>query len=349
MTMLRRVYAVWFVVVLSVFFLYAGEVARSQEAPADTKPSAETAPPVDAKPSANTPAADTNPSAATTSPADATPSANAPAADTEPSPDATKAARCERAASFRVVIDVGHTVDKPGADSARGVTEYSFNVKLADAIMQALTDLGFEKAVRLITTTPPWRGLVERAERANAMHADLLISIHHDSVPDRLIETWEYEGKQNHFSDRFKGYAIFMASGNGNPKGSLEFGHLLGEELQARGLKFTPHYTLPLMGKYRHELVDPHAGVYRYDLLVVLRTARMPAVLLEAGSIVNRDEELALAGPERRGLTAAAVASAVNAFCKTRLPATTNQHIRRPPRPNLATPAGHTNPVSVAQ
>jgi hypothetical protein len=35
------------------------------------------------------------------------------------------------------------------------------------------------------------------------------------------------------------------------------------------------------------------AGVYRYDQLVVLRST--PAVLLEAGSIVNRQEELELA------------------------------------------------------
>ena len=77
-------------------------------------------------------------------------------------------------------MDVGHTVDKPGADSSRGVTEYSYNLHLANEVMQALTKAGFEKAVRLITEAAPLRGLLERAARANAMHADLFISIHHD-------------------------------------------------------------------------------------------------------------------------------------------------------------------------
>jgi N-acetylmuramoyl-L-alanine amidase len=44
----------------------------------------------------------------------------------------------------------------------------------------------------------------------------------------------------------------------------------------------------------------------------------MPAVLLEAGSIVNRDEELALETPERQELTSSAVVEAVDAFCTAR-------------------------------
>ena len=235
----------------------------------------------------------------------------------EPLPAASKPANCDRAA-FRVVVDVGHTVEKPGADSSRGATEYSFNLRLADEVQQALVTAGFEKTVRLITQAAPVRGLLERAERANSMHADLFISIHHDSVPDNLLETWEYEGQQRSFSDRFKGYALFISNENGNRKGSLEFGHFLGEELEARGLRYTPHYTLPLMGRRRHELLDAEAGVYRYDQLVVLRKTLMPAVLMEAGSIINRDEELELATPERRAATSAAVAAAVEDFCATR-------------------------------
>jgi N-acetylmuramoyl-L-alanine amidase len=238
---------------------------------------------------------------------------------------------CLRSA-FHVVVDVGHTVDKPGADSARGVTEYTFNLQLADMIKQALLDAGFDKTVRLITTTAPWQGLLERAERANNMHADLFISIHHDSVPDSLIEKWEYEGQQRQFSDRFSGYSIFISHDNADRDGSLEFGRLLGTALQARGLHYTPHYALPLMGKHRHELVDAGAGVYRYDQLIVLRYTRMPAVLLEAGSIVNRQEELELASPERRALTSAAVAAAVEDFCAARAHPSSERQTKRPPK-----------------
>jgi N-acetylmuramoyl-L-alanine amidase len=224
-------------------------------------------------------------------------------------------------AAYRVILDVGHTADSPGAFSARGVTEYSFNMQLAGAIRQALLEAGFEQTTKLIITGPARRGLFERAIRANTAHADLFIAIHHDSVPDHLAETWEYEGKKNQYCDRFSGYSIFVSNANADRSGSLAFGHLLGMELQKQGLHYTPHYTLPIMKQYGHDLLDSEAGVYRYDHLVVLHNTRMPAVLLEAGSIANRQEELELATEERRLAIAKAVAAAVADFCAAHGPA----------------------------
>jgi N-acetylmuramoyl-L-alanine amidase len=42
----------------------------------------------------------------------------------------------------------------------------------------------------------------------------------------------------------------------------------------------------------------------------------MPAVLLEAGSIINRDEELKMGSPERRDIVGSAVVAAVKEFCE---------------------------------
>jgi N-acetylmuramoyl-L-alanine amidase len=112
----------------------------------------------------------------------------------------------------------------------------------------------------------------------------------------------------------------------------------LGKALQARGLQFTPHYTLALMGHRRRQLLDADAGVYRYDQLVVLRYTRMPALLLEAGSIVNRQEELELATPERRTLTSAAVTAAVEEFCAARAHPKIEQPVKRPAKPRTASP-----------
>jgi N-acetylmuramoyl-L-alanine amidase len=246
--------------------------------------------------------------------------------------------------SFRVVLDVGHTAAVPGAESAHGVPEYSFNLQLADTIKQALVTAGFGKTVRLITARAPWAGLLERAARANELHADLFVAIHHDSVPDNLIEKWEYNGQKHLFSDRFRGYSIFISDANADRKGSLEFGHLLGHELQARGMHYTPHYTLPLMGRHRRQLVDAEAGVYRYDQLIVLRNTLMPAVLLEAGSIVNRKEELELATPERRALTSAAVVAAVEEFCAARAEAKPGQA----PAPGTVSKPTRARPAAVS-
>ena len=46
------------------------------------------------------------------------------------------------AAKFRVIVDVGHTPEIPGAISARGATEYDFNLRLAKVIERKLNDAG---------------------------------------------------------------------------------------------------------------------------------------------------------------------------------------------------------------
>src|SRR6266699_4425600 len=233
------------------------------------------------------------------------------------SPVRTDRSSCNRAA-FRVIVDVGHTVERHGVLSARGATEYMFNLRLANQIEQMLVAAGFAKTVELITAAPPPRGLLERAARANTLGADLFLSIHHDGVPDQFVERWEYGGRERAFSDRFKGHSIFVSIDNGDFRGSLRFGRLLGNQLKARGLQYTPHYTERFMGNRQRQLIDAEAGVYRYDQLIVLRKTRMPAVLLEAGSIVNREEELLLDSPERQALIAMAVTDAIEAFCAAR-------------------------------
>jgi N-acetylmuramoyl-L-alanine amidase len=226
-------------------------------------------------------------------------------------------------ASFRPIIDVGHTALEPGALSARGVGEFDFNLWLAKRIELALRENGFAKTVLFVRTGPNRAGLPERVAAANALRGDLLLSIHHDSVPAPLIETWEYEGAEGRFSDRFKGHSIFVSNGNAQYARSLAFARRLGLALKARGLEYTPHYTEAIMGNRRRALVDREAGVYRFDQLIVLMGVRAPAALLEAGSIVNRDEELVMQSPERQALVAAAVTEAVEEFCaatRRRLP-----------------------------
>jgi N-acetylmuramoyl-L-alanine amidase len=230
------------------------------------------------------------------------------------SPAKSDAANCARA-DFRVVLDVGHTVKSPGAKSARGIDEFYFNLRLATQIDQALRETGFAKTILMVTDGRANSSLYARVARANELSANLLLSIHHDAVPDRFLEKWEYNGKREGFSDRFKCHSIFVSDDNPDLKDSLLFASALGQQMKARGLQYTPHYTETFMGRWQHKLLDADAGVYRYDTLFVLKKTQMPAVLLEAGSIVNRDEELVLASPERQQLISAAVVDAVDSFC----------------------------------
>jgi N-acetylmuramoyl-L-alanine amidase len=216
---------------------------------------------------------------------------------------------------FRIVLDVGHTAESEGAISARNVAEFVFNQRLAQRIEEKLKAEGFAETRLLLTEGKARPSLAKRVAAANHLHANLLLSIHHDSVPDALLEDWEFEGKKSHFSDRFNGYSVFVSRSNPDFKTSLSFAELVGKAMKAQGLQYARQYTQPIMGRYQHPLLNKETGVYSYDQLVVLRTTRMPAVLLEAGSIINRDEELKMDSPERRDIISGAVAAAAKEFC----------------------------------
>ena len=218
-------------------------------------------------------------------------------------------------AKFRLIVDVGHTVESDGAMSARNVPEFQFNLHLAQRLVDKLKSEGFATTRLLVTEGKARPSLFARVASANNWHADLFLSIHHDSVPDMLMENWEFDGKKSHYSDRFSGYGLFVSKENPDFETSMRFARLIGTQLRAEGIKFADQYTLPIMGKYRHDLLDRDAGIYRYDHLIVLQRTHMPAVLLEAGSIINRDEELQMASPERQDMTVNAVTTAVKQFC----------------------------------
>ena len=236
----------------------------------------------------------------------------APAA-AKPSPEPA-VTTCDPA-KFRIVLDVGHTAKSEGAISARNVPEFTFNLRLAQGIEEKLKAEGFAETRLLVTEGRARPSLVRRVAAANDLHANLFLSIHHDSVPDKMLENWEFEGQKRHFSDRFSGYSVFVSHDNPDFKTSLAFAELVAKEMKAQGLDYAHQYTQAIMGRYQHPLLDKENGVYSYDKLVVLRTTRMPAVLLEAGSIINRDEELKMDSTERRDMIGNAVAAAVKKFC----------------------------------
>lgn len=217
-------------------------------------------------------------------------------------------------ARFKVVLDVGHTVENPGATSARGVKEYAFNLRLAKEMETALKDAGFNQTHVFIMRGRGRAQLFTRARRANELGVDLFVSIHHNDVQDRYKQKWEHNGETYEYSDHFSGHSLFVSRENPRLADSLAFGRLLGLELKSRGLAYTRHHLEDVPGE-RRQLLDADAGVYRYDRLVVLMYTKVPAVLVEAGIIVNRTEELTLEQPAHRALLTEALVEAVKQFC----------------------------------
>jgi N-acetylmuramoyl-L-alanine amidase len=201
------------------------------------------------------------------------------------------------AAAKEVALDVGHYAAEPGVISISGVPEFEFNLALALEIKSSLEQQ--QVKVRLIGERGDYAVLHHRTRDARG--ADLFVSIHHDSVQERLLPQ----------AERFAaGFSLFISRLNPKPEKSLACASAIGAKL--RGAGFTPsrYHADAVLGESR-PFADEANGVHYYDNLAVARTATMASVLVEAGVIVNREEERRMRDPAVRKRIAAAVAEGV--------------------------------------
>jgi N-acetylmuramoyl-L-alanine amidase len=205
-----------------------------------------------------------------------------------------------------IAVDVGHYLARPGVISARGVPEFEYNRTLAVEIAQALERARYR--VLLIGEDGMASDLHRRAPRANGM--DLLISVHHDSMQPRFISTWEFEGMEHKYSDRFSGFSLFVSRANPQVERSLHCASAIGAVLRRTGFAPSRYHADPVLGENR-PFADEENGVHYFDNLAVLRTASIPALLFEAGVIVHREEELRMRDPAVRARIASSVVEAV--------------------------------------
>jgi N-acetylmuramoyl-L-alanine amidase len=209
--------------------------------------------------------------------------------------------------ALTVALDVGHTTVNPGAINARGISEYQFTLALANTIKPVLERVGFN--VIMINDHGDMPDL--RVRTQSARNADLFLSLHHDSVQPQYLSRWNPTGKQQQaYSDRFSGFSVFVSRLNPQPKVSLDCASQIGESLRQKGFKPTLHHAEAVHGENR-QFADRLNGVYYFDDLLVLKTASQPAVLLESGIILNREDELKLQDPETRKAIAEAVSDAL--------------------------------------
>ena len=210
-----------------------------------------------------------------------------------------------------VAIDAGHSIKTQGAISARGVAEFEFNRALALAIDAALHQSGVRTT--LIAVDGLTTDLASRPRKAKEAGAQLFISVHHDSAKARFHQPWVVDGKPRTFLDeRFRGFSLFVSRTNPQWPLALKCASAIGAQLITAGFKPSRYHADPVLGSGR-EFADEINGVHFFDNLAVLRLAVMPALLMEAGVIVNRDDEALLAQPATHKQIAAAVSAGVAA------------------------------------
>jgi N-acetylmuramoyl-L-alanine amidase len=195
-------------------------------------------------------------------------------------------------------VDVGHYAAEPGVISASGRPEFEYNRDLALDVKAEMERVGLQ--VRLIGERGDHASLSRRTRDANG--ADLFVSIHHDSVKERLLPQ----------ADRFSGYSLFVSRLNPRADRSLACASAMGARLREGGFAPSRYHADAVLGESR-PFADEANGVHYYDNLAVGRSAAMPSVLVEAGVIVNSEEERRVRDPAARRRIAAAVAEGARA------------------------------------
>ena len=194
--------------------------------------------------------------------------------------------------------------------------EVLYNDRLVSAIKKELATM--DNLEVLLTRNPGENsGLHERADFANRHGANLFISVHHDSAQTQYLK--EMGGPENprvETTTPIRGFSIFVSLQNRENDKSLEFAHMLGRELRRMGRTPSLHHEEKIEGENRR-LLDPELGVYRFDELLVLKETRMPALLFEAGVIVDAVDEQFVSDDKNIRQTATAIKNAVTRFIES--------------------------------
>jgi len=201
-------------------------------------------------------------------------------------------------AGFLVAVDVGHYAAEPGVISTTGRPEFEYNLTLALEVKEELEKR--QLRIRMIGDKGDYAVLHHRTRDAKG--ADLFVSIHHDSVKESLLPR----------ANEFSGFSLFVSRHNPHVEKSLACASRMGKALKNQGFKPSRYHADAALGESR-PFADEANGVHYYDNLAVARTATMPSVLVEAGVIVNGDEERRMRDPEVRRRVAAAVAEGARA------------------------------------
>lgn len=225
-----------------------------------------------------------------------------------------------RAPAFVAVVDPGHGGEQEGALSPAGQKEKDLALEIARKVAARVKKLGGR--VILTRTGDIEVPLANRAAIANAMRADLFISVHLNSMPTAEARRTS-AGIETYFlsPDATDARARAVAARENADKlaGEPEIdpadpvSAILSDLRDQASLEGSSRLAYAVHEKLVLALGAEDRGVKQAPFYV-LAGARMPAVLLEVGFISHGDESARLGDPAYQERIATAVADGVRAF-----------------------------------
>jgi N-acetylmuramoyl-L-alanine amidase len=198
-----------------------------------------------------------------------------------------------RTKSFKtIVIDPGHGGKDPGARGQRGTEEKDITLKVALKLRDLLSR---QPGVRVLMTRErdQFVELEDRTKFANGQEADLFVSIHVNSHPQRSVKGIEVY----HFGEAKDQRALEVAAReNGTPLNSTGVGweYLVADLLTAKKIEESLELAWTAKEAMVTNLNDHYALVdhgVKTAPFYVLRFTSMPSILTEIAYISNSDEE----------------------------------------------------------
>jgi N-acetylmuramoyl-L-alanine amidase len=189
-----------------------------------------------------------------------------------------------------VIVDPGHGGSDPGAIGLGGLREKDVTLRLAKSLASKLRPMGF----RVVTTRDNDRtvSLEERTAIAEASHGDIFVSLHANAAPRRSVHGIEtYYPDQNHERHSLR---VAMRE-NGVSRDELDdlqrtLAKLRIGEISPRSRELASI----VQGRLAHALPGRYGKIQdlgaKKGAFYVLFLSNMPAILVEAGFLTNKND-----------------------------------------------------------
>lgn len=217
-----------------------------------------------------------------------------------------------------VVLDPGHGGDDTGVSGPGGLLEKDITLQVATEAARFIEQLLGLRAV-LTRSDDSTVSLEMRAARANQSGGDLFISIHTGGsfAPTRReFQTYYFEDRRASPGPKREDTRGRMqpVQGSVRQRGiGVQPPAMLWEEAQVEFLETSQMFARLLYSNLRAQLAEEGRGVFGLPLLV-LRWIRMPAVLVDLGSLSDPVFEEQLRDDAHLQRAALGIAQAVNDF-----------------------------------
>jgi N-acetylmuramoyl-L-alanine amidase len=189
--------------------------------------------------------------------------------------------------ALEIILDIDHVPSQfESVLSSSCEQEDIYNAQLSHYIIKHSNSTDRLSVEMKINKRKPLR--YETDKDLNNLNKDLLIAIHHGSVQKQYIQKNIYGCPT---SKHGRGFSIFISRNNKYYDKSLAYAKALGNGLLDQGLYPSLHHTEKIKGENK-EAVDVRLGIYISNDLRILNDSKYPALLLEAGVIVNPIEDI---------------------------------------------------------